>query len=492
VCRPAVAASPSGRLASSSVGERPGGEVAGGLRALLERPFEELGLPALEEYVAIACLSPAFDPAFAEHGELRRAAELLAGFVRRHGPAGAAVEVLELPGRSPLLFAHLPATRAGAATLVYGHLDKQPALGPWRDGLAPFAATREGDRLYGRGVADDGYAAIAATLALRALEEAGLRRGPVVLLVEGSEESGSPDLAAYLDALAPRIGSPGLVVCLDSGAATYDRLWVTTSLRGLVNATLTVRVLEQGVHSGLAGGVVPSSFRLARHLLERVEDGATGEVRLAPCRVTPPEHRRAEIAALAAELGEDAAGSFPTVPGLELAGASPAERLERLAWHPALEVTGAEGLPGRLEAGNVLRPLTALRLSLRLPPTCDASRAAEALGAALTADPPAGAAVTLEVEEVAEGFDAPPTAPWLAAALDAASRAAFGAPPGALGLGGTIPFLPALARRFPDAQLLATGVLGPGSGAHGPDEFLHVPTAVSLTAVLAALLAAAP
>ena len=454
--------------------------------------FCDEALPTLREYTAIECLSPAFDADWETHGALDRAAALLAEWCAARAVEGS-VEVVRLAGRTPVILAELPGEAERGTTLVYGHLDKQPALGPWREGLAAFRAVQEGDRLYGRGTADDGYATFAAFSALEALARHEVSRGRVVVLIEGSEESGSPDLDAYLDHLAPRIGEVALVICLDSGCATYDRLWVTTSLRGVLVGTLTVSVLTEGVHSGHAGGIVPSSFRLARSLLSRVEDERDGSI-LLPELLGPgiPAHRRAQIAEVAAQFGEAAAGQFPLVGGLQLSGEDAASRLEAGTWGSALEVTGASGLPEPAAGGNVLRPSTTLKLSVRLPPNADAVAAAAALTATLTAAPPAGAAVTVAMEQPGQGWDAPDSAPWLEEALRGASLEHFGEPPAALGLGGSIPFMAALGLRYPGCQFVATGVLGPESNAHGPNEFLHLPTACRVGAVVAEVLAAAP
>ncbi|HTW98672.1 MAG TPA: M20/M25/M40 family metallo-hydrolase, partial [Acidimicrobiales bacterium] len=443
------------------------------IAAHVETSFESDVLPTLTQYTEIPCLSRAFDPDFEASGHLARAASLLAGWSERRRIEGVRVEVVTLPGHTPVVLGEVPARSPGerGTTLVYGHFDKQPPLGNWAEGLDPFRAVRRGDRLYGRGTADDGYACFSAFTALEALSVSGVGHGRVVVLIEGSEESGSPDLGDYLELLAPRLGSPALVVCLDSGAATYDRLWLTSSLRGNVIATLRVEVLDVGVHSGAAGGIVPSSFRILRSLLERVEDSASGEILLPELRSAVPEARRAEIERLVETLGEEAAGSFPTVPGLVLSGPDAAGRVVSGTWAPALEVTGLAGAPPPVDAGNVLRPFTEAKLSIRLPPDVDAAVAVRALHAALSAEHPSGARIICEVSEPGSGFEAPPLEPWLAGTLDGASRAHFGAPPGVMGEGGSIPFLATLRDRLPEAQFVVTGVLGPESSAHGPNEF---------------------
>lgn len=450
-------------------------------------------LPALEDYTRIECLSPDFDAQWRAHGRIDEAAALLARYAGGRAIPGLEATVHPLEGRTPVLVLDVPATPGAAEAppvLVYGHLDKQPPQGAWRDGLGPYTPVRDGDRLYGRGTADDGYALFAATTALSHLAARDAPRPRVVVLIEASEESGSPDLGAHLDALAPVIGRPGLVVCLDSGCLTYDRLWTTSSLRGNVVLTVTVSVLTEGVHSGVAGGVVPSSFRILRRLLSRIEDERTGEILLPSLRAAVPESHRREAAAVAADLGDVVADELPLVDGLALPGDA-TEHLLRRTWGAALSVTGLDGAPRPEDAGNVLRPFTRARLSMRLPPSVDATAAADELASVLGADPPEGAQVGVALSEPADGWVAPEPAPWIADALGRASAACFGRPPGSQGEGGTIPFLAELGRRYPGTPMVATGVLGPHSNAHGPNEFLHLPMAEAVTVAVAELIAAA-
>ena len=468
----------------------------GAIASYVDRLWEDSVLPMLSSYVGVRCLSPNFDPAWAEKGEIIRAARMLAEWADSRPVPGCVVEVVEREGLTPVVIADVPATPGGGdlVTLLYGHLDKQPPLGSWREGLDPFVAVRDGERLYGRGTADDGYAIFAAIGALEALAATGTPHGRCVVLIEASEESGSPHLGPYLEQVEASIGEPGpgLVVCLDSGCATYDRLWTTTSLRGNLLVTLRVEVLSEGVHSGLAGGVVPSSFRLLRQLLSRIEDEQSGEILVAECRAEPPARKLAEAEAMAADLGDAAVGEFPTVASLELSGSDGADRLLRRTWRPSLAVTGMDGMPSVQDGGNVLRPFTTAKLSLRLPPSVDPDVAGDALVRTLSADPPQGAKVEATVMNAAPGYEAPVEADWLLHAVDEASRAFFALPAGAMGEGGTIPFLAQLRSTFVEAQFLVTGVLGPGSNAHGPNEMLDLRTARRVTAAVAHVLASAP
>jgi acetylornithine deacetylase/succinyl-diaminopimelate desuccinylase-like protein len=404
--------------------------------------------------------------------------------------AGLTIEVCELAGRTPMIFMEIPAFAGGSdddPVLLYGHLDKQPEMTGWRDDLGPWKPVLEGDRLYGRGGADDGYAAFASVLAIEAAQAAGVRHNRCVVLIEASEESGSPDLPAHVEALRARIGTPSLVVCLDSGCLDYERLWVTTSLRGMAAAELRVDILTEGVHSGEASGVVPSSFRIIRQLLDRLEDVTTGRVLVPELHVEIPADRRAEAATTARDF--PIGSHFPWVDGAQPMVTDPVEQLLARTWYPALSITGVDGIPAIENAGNVLRPHTSLQLSIRLPPTCDNEAALAAVEKIVTSDPPYGAHVTTAHGQSAPGWSAPSFAPWLQTALDEASVAEFGNPTGAFGEGGTIPFMGMLGDMFPEAQFIITGVLGPGANAHGPNEYLHVPTARRITAAMVHVLA---
>ena len=450
-------------------------------------------VPVLHDYIRIPNVSVAYDHTWAESGHMDRATELLRQWCAArvgNGLAGATVEIHELEGLTPLLLVDVPPTGGGSpdrTVLLYGHLDKQPPFQGWRDGLGPWQPVVEGDHLYGRGAADDGYATFSAITALEAVRAAGGAHDRCIVFIEASEESGSPHLPAHLEALGDRLGQPSLVVGLDSWCADWDHLWITTSLRGLVNLTLTVEVLTEGVHSGSAGGVVPSSFRVLRQLIDRIEDPASGRLLLPELHVDIPEHRRQQIAATAPELG-DFAAAYPLAGDTQALRDTTEELLLARTWEPSLEVVGLAGAPPPDEAGNVLRPSTTAKLSVRLPPTADAHHAADALVARLTADPPHHTRVTVRPDTAETGWHAPPEAPWLADAIEAASTAAFGRPHRSLGEGGTIPFMGMLGRRFPDAQFVITGVLGPGSNAHGPNEFLHLPMARKVTVAVAHLL----
>lgn len=452
--------------------------------------FEVDVLPTLSTYATLPCLSPAFDEQWESHGHIHEAIKLFASWAKSRTLQSSTVEIHELPGRTPVLVVTIEATGPSSGTvLLYGHLDKQPPLGDWSEGLDPFTPVRRGNRLFARGVADDGYALFASLLAIEQLEREGRPHARCVVLIEASEESGSPDLEAHLDALTGHLGNVELMICLDSGAHSYDRLWVTTSLRGVLNVDLKVEVLERGQHSGSASGVVPSSMRIVRQLLDRIEDSSTGTILLKELHAEIPDSH-IEAARLVANTFGDVAGvDQPVVEGLTLMGADATERILRQSWYPTLSIVGAQGLPDSTIAGNVLRPSTTLTLSLRLPPSVDAAKAEEAVVAALTSDPPSNARVSV-TGSGAGGWVSPELAPWLRTALEEGSTMAFGNEVAYGGEGGSIPFLAALGLRFPEVQFVATGVLGPDSNAHGIDEMLDLDCAVAVTNAVSHVLAA--
>jgi acetylornithine deacetylase/succinyl-diaminopimelate desuccinylase-like protein len=466
----------------------------GALPNFIEDVWNGSIVPTLEDYIRIPNKSPAFDPEWEAHGHMRRAVALIADWCRSRLIAGLTVEVVQLPDRTPLIFMEVPAfgeVAAGSGTvLLYGHLDKQPEFTGWLEGTGPWEPVRRDDRLYGRGGADDGYSAFAALTSIEALQREGGSHARCVVVIEACEESGSYDLPAYVDHLSERIGDVSLVVCLDSGCGDYDRLWSTTSLRGLVTGNLNVSVLKEGVHSGDASGVVPSSFRIARSLIARLEDERDGAIRLKDLHVKIPADRQQQARATAKILGKRLLESYPWLPGVKPMQRDATALVLARSWRPTLSVTGVSGIPSMRDAGNVVRPTTSFKLSMRVPPTCNAERASERVKKLLEKDPPYGAHVTFETEKAGEGWNAPAMSRWLEVALRDASRAAFGKDAAFLGEGGSIPFMAMLGEKFPRAQFLITGVLGPHSNAHGPNEFLHLPTARRVTECVAHVLAA--
>jgi acetylornithine deacetylase/succinyl-diaminopimelate desuccinylase-like protein len=461
---------------------------ANAIRRFVEHTWADTIIPHLKEYLTIPNQSPAYDPQWRSNGYMDQATELIANWMRSQQAPGLSLEVVRLDGRTPLLFVEIPGD-SPETVLLYGHLDKQPPMEGWNEGLGPWKPVIRDGRLYGRGGADDGYAAFASLTAIKALKLQHIPHARCVIIIEACEESGSGDLPHYIDALQERIGSPGLVICLDSGCGNYEQLWITTSLRGLANGNLTVSTLTEGVHSGAASGIVPSTFRVLRQLLSRLEDEETGTIVPREFYAPIPEERLRQAAATAQVLGTSVYSEYPFQPGATPVTSDVQEALLNRTWRPQVEITGAGGLPPLDKAGNVLRPVTAVKVSLRLPPTVDAKAATVALKQLFEKDPPYGAKITFEAEQCASGWNAPPLEPWLETSLKNASLEFFGKEACYMGEGGTIPFMAMLGERFPRAQFMITGVLGPRSNAHGPNEFLDIQTGMRLTCSVAKVLA---
>jgi acetylornithine deacetylase/succinyl-diaminopimelate desuccinylase-like protein len=458
--------------------------------SFLNRLWDDEIVPALTDYIRIPNKSPAFDPAWDTHGHMDRAVALFEGWAREKMKSlpGSKLDVVRLKGRTPLIFIEVPGSAPGTV-LMYGHLDKQPEMKGWTEGTGPWTPVIKDNKLYGRGGADDGYAMFASIAALLALKQQSKPHARIVMVIEASEESGSPDLPFYIDHLAKRIGTPDLVVCLDSGCGNYDQLWLTTSLRGMMIGNLTVKVLTEGVHSGDASGIVPSSFRIARHLLSRIENEKTGELKLKSLFVKVPAERIAQAKATARILKNQVWNKMPFPKGVKPMATGNPELILNRTWRPQLAITAVDGYPLPEQGGNVLLPYTTLKLSLRLPPTCDGETARKAVKAALEKSPPYGSEVTFDAPRGESGWNAPKLAPWLERALGKASKSAFGKPAAFMGEGGSIPFMAMLGKKFPNTQFVVTGVLGPHSNAHGPNEFLHIPYAKKISASIASILA---
>ena len=471
-------------------------------QAQVAQAWDETIVSQLQDYIRIPAKSPMFDADWAANGYIDTVVRNTATWIEAQKVRGLTLEVIRLEGRTPVIFFEVAATKVESAqtVLMYGHLDKQPEFSGWRSDLGPWTPKFDDGKLYGRGGADDGYAAYAAIAAIQALKTQQVAHPRIVGLIESCEESGSYDLLPYIDALKTRMGDVALVVCLDSGAGNYDQLWLTNSLRGMASGVLKVEILTEGVHSGDASGLVPSSFRIMRQVLDRLEDSATGRLLPASFHCEVPAERLAQAQATAAILGDEIYKRFPWA-HYDCGGSTafalptttdPLQALLNRTWNPTLSVTGAEGFPEMKNAGNVLRPYTAFKLSLRLPPLVEAAEAVQQLKALLEDNAPYQAKVTFEGASGATGWNAPDTAPWFERALNAASQAHFGAPCGYIGQGGTIPLMNMLSKGFPKAQMMVCGVLGPKSNAHGPNEFLHVPYAKKLTAAVAQVIAQFP
>ncbi len=462
---------------------------------LLSKGFPEISqtwqkdiVPKLQEYITIPNKSPAFDPEWKAHGYMDKAMKLIVDWCSQQKIKGMEISVFEEEGRTPLLFIDIPGANS-ETILLYGHMDKQPEMRGWDADLGPWKPVIREGRLYGRGGADDGYSAFASLTAIATLQRHKIPHARCVILIEACEESGSTDLSFYLEKLAEKIGKPNFIICLDSGCGNYGQLWSTTSLRGLINGVLRIEVLRKGLHSGVGSGVVPSAFHILQLLLARIENLQTGKMKLDELQVIIPEQYKEQAIKTAQILGDQILDDYPFKDNTRAVSTDLSELILNRTWRPALSIIGIEGLPNLIQGGNVTVPNLAVKLSIRIPPGVDPDRAAQVLTETLEADSPYFANVAFQCTDRASGWQAPLLAKWLDEANERASKKFFGEPAAYWGEGGTIPFMAMLGKMFPEAQFLITGVLGPDSSAHGPNEFLHLDMVERLTACIASVIA---
>lgn len=458
------------------------------LLKVVEKTWDSSVIPVLSDYIKIPNKSPAFDPFWEKNGFMDTAVDLIVRWCKNQPVKGMDIKVHRLPQRTPLISIEVPG-EIEKTVLLYGHMDKQPEMTGWQEDLGPWTPVLRDDKLYGRGGADDGYSAFAALTAIAALQQQNLPHPRCVILIEACEESGSHDLPFYIENLEKLLQKPELVICLDSGCGNYDQLWCTTSLRGLIACVLKVEVLTEGVHSGVGTGIVPSSFRILRELISRIENQKTGKILLKDLQVKIPKQRQEEARSATQVLKSAIWKDLPLISKLQTVSNNPEELLLNRTWRPGLEVTGINGIPSLENAGNVFRPYTAVMLSIRIPPTLDAEKASKKLKTLLEKSPPYRSRVTVDVKKESNGWNAPAMSPWLKSTVKQASEHFFGKPALYWGEGGSIPFMGMLGEKFPKAQFVITGVLGPHSNAHGPNEFLHIPTAKKVTCCVAEILA---
>ena len=446
----------------------------------------------LKSLIRVPNLTPSADPEFLTNGLIQQAIDAVKTWIEAQGIPGLKTTVFADPGREPLLLVEIPGTAPDAKhVLTYGHLDKMPHLDPagWRNGLGPTTPVVEGNKIYGRGTNDDGYNSFCLMTAIRYLHEHGLKYPKITIILESGEESGDTEIKRYLDELKPRIGDVGLIVVLDCEAQDYDTVWCCTSLRGVVNGTLSIHHLATPCHSGMATGLVPSTFRIARMLISRLEDEQTGEIKVKEAHVEIPANRIQQAKDVAAHLGERSHEIVSPLDGCKLLTTDNSQLLINKAWKPGLAVTGCDGIPPIASASNVMRTNTDLKLSLRIPPGVDAEALGKTLKSVLEADPPYGAKVTYDCSAAGNGWCGRDFSPEIDQVITEASMKIFGNKPAYYGEGGSIPLCNKFQELWPEAQTLVTGCAGTDSNPHGYNESLDLPYTGKFTAIVAAILA---
>ena len=427
----------------------------------VSRNFDSSVIPTLIEYIKIPNKSPAYNGGKWDEPETDEVIDLFVNWVNRQAMPNIEVGVRRITGRTPVIYIEIPASESYSdkkdTVLLYGHLDKQPPFEGWEDGLGPYTPVIKDGKLYGRGGADDGYALFGAIEAVKALHEQSVSHGRYVILIEACEESGSPDLPTHVAALIDeeKLANVSLVVCLDSGCGSYDTLWITTGIRGVLMTNLTVTTLREGVHSGNGGGICADSFRVVRQLLSAIEDEKTGKM-VDDFQVTIPDDRLQQNISTAELLGDELWKGFPLINDCPMDQTCPVSELGlNRGWRASLTVTGIDGMPSCANGGNVLRPSTTVKLSIRLPPTLDHTTAFDKLKTLMENVPHPHARLEFSKPVTGKGWNSPIFEPWMDSVFKNVSKALFHKDPGFVFEGGSIPFLGMLNDIFPSAQLYA-------------------------------------
>lgn len=439
---------------------RAGNFDAGALRQAVTESFDAT-VGQLKELVAIPGIAwPSFDPA-----PLNASADAVAGLVRASGFDD--VRILRCdredgtPG-GPAVVARRPAAEGKPTILLYAHHDVQPTGDPALWETEPFTAVERAGRLYGRGTADDKAGILAHIAAYSAVtrvlgEDLGLG---VTFFFEGEEEAGSPTFRSFLETHRELLRADVIVVA-DSSNWKVGVPALTTSLRGLVDGTIEVRVLDHAVHSGMFGGPVLDAPTLLARLIATLHD-ADGSVAIAGLL----SRDDLSVDLTEAEYRADAS----VLDGVQLAGTGTIA--SRLWTKPALSIIGFDA-PAVDVAANTLLPRARAKFSLRLAPGQDPAAAMEAVRKHVEANAPFGARVAFTPGESGNPFLTDTASKAAGFALWALGEA-WGVPAVEMGIGGSIPFIADLTELYPEVQILVTGVEDPDSRAHSANESLHL------------------
>ena len=460
------------------------------LKLRVEYNIRHWALPWTKKFVAVPNTSKAFDPEWETNGRLETACQLCIEYAQAIQIEGIELEMHKDPGVSPLLLGRVaPSKQVGSIRIVtYGHLDKQPYHSEeWEEGLHPTTPVEKNGYLYGRGAVDDGYNFFTVLAVLKAFQELRIPHDEFLLFYECNEESGCTDIAHYLNKLKEQIGAPDVMFCLDEGSVSNQMFSLSTSLRGALNFSLKVSVLEKSMHSGVASGIVPSSFRIARELLERIESGKTGEM-VPELQVPVPEQKLKEASANAKLNGSGIHTSLCMCKGVQPVTLNLEELYLNNVWKAQMEVIGQGGIPSLAQAGNVLRDHTELLVSLRTPPTLSCTAAFDTIKNILTSQVPYNAKVEVEMESFGDGWFSGHLSAALISTVDKHSMEVFGNPALLYGSGCTIPFIHLIQQQLPKTLLLVTGADLPDSGIHGPNERLDIEFLVRFAKTFACIL----
>ncbi|CAI2368334.1 unnamed protein product [Moneuplotes crassus] len=442
-------------------------------KKFIEDNFQSMFLDPISEFIKVPNLTPSFDPEFQTNGLIEQAIDNVKGYAESMDIPGLKFHVHNEEGRAPMALIEIPGN-GKKNIMVYGHLDKQPHMEGWTEGTGPTTPTIIGDKLYGRGSTDDGYVSFATLTAVKNILDQGQEIPRIVLVLEAEEESGSKDLVYLLEKCKDIIKTPDVCLCCDSGALDYKTLWLTSSLRGSMGMNVKVSIAKDAFHSGICGGAMPETFRIANNLLDRLEDPITK--RMEKFEVEIEDRFKEEAKNIVGLVGTDLYKDFKLLEGCRPIHHDNLEEMYlNINWRPALAVCGADGLPTLSKAGNVVRASTSLRLKIRLPPSLDAKEMCDEVVKTLSEDVPFGAKIEFDDVSSGSGWVMKDLKEETSKAIHESSEEFYEKKAGLYGIGGSIPFLKTLEGIYPETEILAMGVGGNDCNIHAPDETLDIP-----------------
>ena len=455
----------------------------------IEKMFTYNMIPNLMNFIRIPNLSPAYDYEWNTNGLLLKAANLIIAYAKSLEIKNAQINLIQDKGYSPLIFIEIPASRPNdnRTVLLYAHFDKQPHGTGWDDDKGPTKPVIQNGRLYGRGSADDGYASFSMLTAIKACQEHNCPLPRICLIFEGAEESTDEHLTYYFNKLLPIIGENVIAfIPLDSGCADYDRLWITNSLRGVCDYEINIQTLDNNISFGPeASGRIAENLFILRKAIDAVMDTSTGDVKIEEFYVKDiPEEIQEEMDKEIEIVGEQFFKEIPLYEGVKPLKTDIKEAMINNRWKPTCSILGIDNCPKIEDNGFGVKKSITVKMSMRLPPGIDSHAALEALKKVVKENIYFDAKVKFLSAEVADGWKLTNFSEKTKNVLNKASKEYFGNELVFKGMGGSIPFITYFQTKYPNADVICTGILGADCFEHGPNENLHLEACKKMILVL--------
>ena len=461
------------------------------LKKYVDKQFTLNILPNLMNFIRIPNLSPLFDPNWKTNGYLFKAANLIVSYAKSLNIKNAEINLLQDSGHTPMVFIEIPASRKNdnRTVIFYGHYDKQPYGTGWDKDKSPTNPVIVDGRLYGRGSADDGYASFSILTAIKTCQEFNCLMPRICCLFEGAEESTDADLKYYFDKLIPILGDNVVAfIPLDSGCPDYDRLWMANSLRGIVDIDVNIQTLDQESHYGPeASGIIAENLFLMRKIYDGLVDSTNGEFKLEEFKIAEDKIPAIVMEQMQKEIeivGDNFIKNIPLYEGVSPLKTDVKELMINNRWKPSCFILGIDNCPKTEDRGFGVSSGINVRMSIRIPPTVDKNKAIEALKKALSDNIYFGAQVKLGYLDYGEGVLLANMSNKVKNILNKASLEFFGNESVFTGVGGSIPFIGYFQSKYPNTDIICTGIVGSDSHEHGPNENLNIEACKKMVCVL--------